>query len=117
MNSANTGFLFRCYSNPMYEHPMTGAYVYKIKNIGSIASGPIAVKELCAYLSNDGPKRLFNGAHVLPVLGAGKETTTSIECGIAPWDVAAFGSRLEAGTQDDIDTSNNSAQSTYYGSS
>ena len=53
---------------------------------------------------------------MLPPIGVGKQVQTSISCGTAPWDVSAFGARLEAGTEDDLDTSNNAAQSTYYGS-
>ena len=97
-----------------YQHPITGNYVFTIKNIGSVASGPIAVKELCAYLGNDGFKNLINGGHVLPGLGAGKQTQTSISCGISSWGTSAFGARLEAGTQDDLDTSNNQAESPSY---
>jgi hypothetical protein len=93
--------------------PGSSDYHFRVTNIGAASSGPIAVKELCAYMQANGPTKHVPTPSVLPGLGSGKSADVDFHCDVA-YGVSSMGGRLEVGTQNDLDTSNNHAESEFY---
>ncbi len=85
-----------------------GRDVYKVRNIGSVASGPIFLKGECYHHEQSGGFKWIPGiARIDPPLGENQSRNVTVSCKGGGY----LTTRLTAGTQDDLDPSNNVAES------
>jgi hypothetical protein len=81
---------------------------FTVTNIGAADSGPIALKGICQY--TDPNDDLFNQTVLATVIGglkSGHSTKVDVVCSLSTHILQD--AKLTAGTQNDLDTSNNTA--------
>src|SRR4051812_37806086 len=92
------------------EYNQTWVYRFRVTNIGAASSGAIAVKGVCHYTNpNDDVMNHTVMAKVIGGLLSDHSTQISVVCDRTP-DITT-GAPLPAGTQNDLDPSNNVATS------
>jgi hypothetical protein len=83
-----------------------GKDVYRVRNIGSVASGPIYLKGECYHHEKSGQFKWIPGiARVDPPLQSNQSRNVTVSCKGGGY----LTTRLTATTQDDLDPSNNVA--------
>jgi hypothetical protein len=85
-----------------------GRDVYKVRNLGSVASGPIFLKGECYHQEQSGQFKWIPGiARIDPPLQENQSRNVTVGCKGGGY----LTTRLTAGTQNDLDPSNNVATS------